>query len=69
MGGSSIHCTPQPPEVHRAITVVVPTLPQTAVLINGPATFDVTPRGRRQRVFGRRRFLSDTMDFCVASIG
>jgi hypothetical protein len=25
-----------------AITVVVPTLPQTAELINGPATFDVT---------------------------
>ena len=42
MGGSSRHCTPQRPEV----TVVVPTLPQTAVQINGQATFDVKARGK-----------------------
>jgi hypothetical protein len=38
-----------------AITVVVPTLSQTAVLINGQATFDVTLAAASMSL-GRRRF-------------
>jgi hypothetical protein len=51
-----------------AITVVVPTLPQTAVLINGQATFDVTLAAASMSVWSPA-LLPDTMDFYAASIG